>query len=547
MRVSLFFLLVFCINSNVKLFGQAGAVELEGSVSYVSSQNVYVKFASTKAITIGDTLFQKNGESLAAALLVSNKSSGSCVCSRLVAGQVFKVGDTLLAKVLEEIIPPKPDISKKEKAENEPDAEGQVAPPDQAAKEAKRAQKPKISAKQKLRVRLSAGSYSNFYNDRERHRLRYGITVQGNRINGSRWSTENNIVFRHTIDDWAEVRENVNNALKIYSLSAKYNFTEGTSITVGRRINPRMASIGAIDGLQFERGFAKKFQYGAVIGSRPNFSDYSFDAKLFETGAYLGYSSVANNKSVQATAGFMEQKNHWLTDRRFLYFQQNADLTTHLNLFASAEVDLFEKINEVVKNEPRLTNLFVSARYRFSKKLNATLSYDNRRNVIFYESFKVFIDQYTELETRQGLRLHSNFRASKMINVGANANLRFQKTSSNNTQNLNCYVNLNRIPVLKTSASLTANFLKTSYIDSKTYGLRLTKDFFKGKMNGEAYGRYVDYQYTSGDYSANQKVVGGSISFNFLKKTAFFLFAEKSFDSRQNDFLLFNTKVTQRF
>ncbi len=43
---------------------EAQAVLETGTVSYVSSQNVYVKFSSTEGINIGDTLFLKNGENL---------------------------------------------------------------------------------------------------------------------------------------------------------------------------------------------------------------------------------------------------------------------------------------------------------------------------------------------------------------------------------------------------------------------------------------------------------------------------------------------------
>ena len=60
MRCILFIFFVFFIAHNENLHAQT---ELEkGTVSYVSSQNVYVKFSSTRGINIGDTLFIKKQE-----------------------------------------------------------------------------------------------------------------------------------------------------------------------------------------------------------------------------------------------------------------------------------------------------------------------------------------------------------------------------------------------------------------------------------------------------------------------------------------------------
>ncbi len=51
---------------------------LEGSVSYISSQNIYVKFNSTEGIETGDTLFIKEKSKFIPAVKVDHKSSTSC-------------------------------------------------------------------------------------------------------------------------------------------------------------------------------------------------------------------------------------------------------------------------------------------------------------------------------------------------------------------------------------------------------------------------------------------------------------------------------------
>jgi hypothetical protein len=51
-----------------------------GKISYISSQNVYVKFESTKNIQTGDTLYMKIENTMVPVLKVENLSSTSCVC-----------------------------------------------------------------------------------------------------------------------------------------------------------------------------------------------------------------------------------------------------------------------------------------------------------------------------------------------------------------------------------------------------------------------------------------------------------------------------------
>ncbi len=515
--------------------GQGG--DLKGTVTFTSSRNVYVKFSSTADIRVNDTLFILKESVLIPALLVNNKSSSSCVCSKLGTLE-FSVNDEISARV------PVKETKKEEPAPVE--AEAPAANPEQKALQEEGKSTSRIKDKQKIRARIAVASYSSIFNGGERHRMRYSFNFQGNNINNSRFSTDNYIVFRHTIGEWADVQENINNALKVYSLSVKYQFNEKNSVTLGRKINPKMASVGAIDGLQYEGSFSKSLSYGVIAGSRPRFNDYSFDPSLFQAGGFVGYSKTGEKLQTQMTLGLLDQFNSGSTDRRFLYFQSNTDVAKNLNVFTSMELDTYQKVNGEASSKPELTNLFISARYRFSKKLNATLSYDARKNIIYYESYKSFIDQLIENESRQGLRLNVSYHPWKLITFGVNGSVRFQQTTVSNFKNLNCFANINRLPGIRANLSLNANILRTGFVNSNIYSARLSRDFFKGKLNMETYFRYVQYKYSS-EYKTQQNVIGGSVSFNITKKESLFLYAEKTFSGDANNFLLFNTKLMHRF
>lgn len=543
MKYCLHALLFFFIGHNGYLQAQA---ELEkGAVSYVSSQNVYVKFASTKGINIGDTLFVRNGETLVPALRVTNKSSVSCVCSRL-GDSNPAVSSEIVAKKIPET--PKADESKEQEKPpgKEKQAQGRSKKPGKTTPVAPGRPLIQKQSRQNIRARLSAASYSSFSDRVERTRMRYAFSMQGNNFGDSGFSTDVNVVFRHTLKEWQTVKNNLNDALKIYGLSVKYDFSPTTHIALGRRINPRISNLGAVDGIQFEKGLGH-FVLGAIAGARPDMRDYSINPDLMQAGAYVGLVSRENERNQQSTLGIIEQHNGSAIDRRFVYFQHSNDLLQNLNVFSSMEMDLYENISGESKSKLSLTNLFVSLRYKFSRKFSANLSYDNRRNIIYYESYKTYIDQLIDNETRQGMRLGFNYRPIKMLSWGANASWRFQKSSANESKNLNTYLNINQIPGLKISASITANFLQTSYINSRIFGLRLMKDVFKGKVNTEVYYRRVDYDFPLYGYATNQNVAGGSLSWQILKKLSMSAFVEKTFDSQNNDFMLINTRLMQRF
>lgn len=524
------------------LVAQNETTLVKGTVSYVSSLSVYVKFPSTEGINKGDTLYSQKEDLLVPCLVVKDKSSTSCVCNSLLT-EKSKVGEVFLARVPQKGAPApveeKRDTVQKNTRDTLPHPKELVITPDQE-------EKPEKEVKQRIKGRVSAASYSNFYGDQTTHRLRYAFILQGNHIGDSKVSTEAYITFRHTIGEWEDVQENFNNALKVYSLAVRYDFDEHSNITLGRKINQRISSMGAIDGVQAEKGFGN-FLVGAIAGSRPNYADYSFDPKLLQAGAYFGHFFNKNNKFNQTTLAFVEQHNGGSIDRRFVYFQHSNTLLKDLNFFSSMEMDLYENINSEVKNTLQLTNLYTSLRYRLSKKINLTVSYDNRRNIIYYESYKNYIDQLIDDETRQGLRFGINYRPSKWLTWGANANWRFQKNDSNLSKNLNSYLNFSRIPWIKTYASFSVNLLQTNYLDSKMFGLRMNRDFAKGKLNAELYGRWVQYDYKYADYSIQQNIAGASLALTLPNLPALYLYYEGAFDNTNKTLHRVNTKLIQRF
>lgn len=539
MKQLLHLLLIMVLTFSLK--GQTNIAFEKGTVTYVSSRNVYVKFASTENINLGDTLYFKQKGELIPALIVQNKSSTSSVCTPIIS-EKFKVSDEIQARV---IVKEEKAKAKEEKEEEPPDAGEKIIVEEGATAELENAPEA-VTFKQKIKGRISVASYSNLSDYQNTNRMQYAFAFRGNNLGNSKFSTETYITFRHTLGEWDVVQENINNALKVYALSVRYDFDRSTNLTLGRKINPKIASIGAIDGLQFEKGFGQ-FLLGAVVGSRPDFSDYSLNLNLLQAGAFAGFVSGNPNKYQQGTIGFMEQRNGSNVDRRFVYFQYSGDLLKNLNLFSSFELDLYQKINDEVKNSPDLTNLYLSLRYRLSKNWKFSLAYDNRKNIIYYESYKSYIDQLIDDVTRQGLRFNINYRITKNISWGVNSSWRFQKNDENTSRNLNSFVSFSRIPFLKMSANIRANFLQTDYLDSRIFGARLSKEIIRSRLNGEVYYSSVDYTYKSSKFSTHQNILGINFSLKLMKKLTFYLYWEGTFDDQDQQYQRINTRIIQRF
>lgn len=518
---------------------------IEGEVSYITPGNVYVKFKNTEQIKAGDSLFLIVNGQLIPAVLVMNKSSRSCVGPSLVQDGIT-LGSKLMAK--------KSMISeKKESAENGteetifPDLTNNTEPPSEhvPVKEVTTSEKSKNKT---WRGRISLASYSSLNESpyEDVHRYQYTISLNGSEISSLPLSFESYISFRHKAGEWNVVKENINDALKIYNLSVAYKPTRNSQLSLGRRINRKISNLGAIDGLQFSYDY-KNFQWGGILGSRPELKDYSFNLNYFEWGLYLSHNLNGSGKvSMENTLGIIDQNNHGKTDRRLLYIQHSSTLFRKLNLFGSAELDFYQNINGIETSNLTLTNMYFSARYRFVRSFNMSVSYDTRTNVIYYETYKNDIDRLLEEQARQGIRIQLSIQPIRYLSVNIGTNLRLKEFSTNESINYNLYISHSRLPYLNGSLSLSGNYLINAYLKSKMFGIQLSKDFFRGKLYSDVYFRSIYYQYRNYENSFSQQLFGGSLNFRMTSDLNFGLYAEKTLDF-QNKSLRLNGRIMLRF
>ncbi len=511
--------------ANRNVVAQVNRTELAGEVSYISGESIYVKFSNTRGIANGDTLFIAHNTILQPALLVNHHSSISCLC-RAIGDQEFKVGDKITAQIANSkqiISTPAPAQTPIEQDVNEQVLK--TATPQQA----------KSELKSNVTGRLSLSSYSNFSSatNNDYYRFRYTLAMQAQNISNSKLSAETYISFSHKLNEWDVVQENLNKALRVYSLALKYDFNNTTTLWAGRKINPKIANVGAVDGLQFQKSW-NDFFVGAIVGSRPDYMDYSFNPNLLEYGAYIGNNTKSENGFAQSSLALFEQRNQGNTDRRFMYFQHSNTLLKKISVFSSIELDLYKLENGEPQTTVSLTGLYFSLRYRISRQLSFFTSYDNRKNVIYYETFKSYTDEILQQASRQGFRGRITYRPLKFLNLGADAGTRFREGDARRTNTFRGYATYTRLPLIKASFSISANLMQTGYLDGQVYGARLTKDLAKGKLFATLNYRMVNFDYINTSSQLNQHISEIDLAYRFNKKLYLSVNFETTFQEENN-------------
>ncbi|MGB5461531.1 MAG: hypothetical protein WBM85_16355 [Eudoraea sp.] len=525
MKFKLHFIIAF-MALNFNAFGQDKL--LQGQVSFVTTNNIYVKFDDTSFIEVGDSL--NLGGTDRACLVVKSKSSTSCVCSIVNDCEIQK-GDEV---VFNYIVKAEPETK-------------QETPTELLLAATVVEETIESMYTENINGSVSVSGYSNINSQREnRTRVMTRLALNASHINNSKFSFNTYLNYRYIFEQADSTSLPQNSFFRVYNLSVRYDALPSLSVIAGRNINPKISSLGAIDGLQLEKYFGK-FYIGAIGGFRPDTFDYGFNSDLLQYGGYAGVMTDAKKFYSQTTLGFVEQQNAGETDRRFAYFQHNSTIFKNLNLFSSLELDLYSKVNGVTANDIRLTNLYISARYRISRKVNLMVSYDSRKRILYYQTFQSEIDRLLDDDlARQGLRARLNIRPFKYISAGFSYARRFRSDEQNKSDNLYGYVTWTRIPSIEGRLSLSYNRNESNYLLSNIGSIRYSRDLVKNKLFADFYYRFVDYNYYSMIDTFLQHYIGTNLSYNISRNLLFSVSGEMAISEIDNNYRIY-ARIVQRF
>jgi len=455
-------------------------------VSYLNDQSVYLKFEDTRGIKEGDTLY--DASSNAACLQIQKVSSISVLAKRIANCEIelkqrFFVrlsADEEPPEMTEPVSPNTPQIS-------ENSADSLQGKPNQSSSRPRQAEKGFLNLALSSAATLSTNGRNNY---RSVARASLGLdSLWGQDLSLEVYGNAQNFNrnYESTGDDF---RANIYNAALVYRPIKNQEFV------LGRRLNRRVASLGAIDGLQWE-GHWGNWTSGVIAGSRPDFENYGFNLNLMQYGAYGAYdwSNTQTKQRGQLSLGLMEQRNGAGIDRRYLYTQQSLRWGK-LYAFTSAEIDLYENFDTAqAANTARLSSLYLSLRYRLNSRWTVFASYDNRQQIIFFERFDSEVERLlSEQGAREGYRFRTNYRFFKSTHLGLSYNLRTNPTYGNNAENLQASLSQHNLPWLGGSISYRFNLNRNGNLNSEINSIRYARNFRSGSRLS-AYYRYVSFQY----------------------------------------------------
>jgi hypothetical protein len=530
------------------LYGQNVNDYIKGNVNFISSQSVYVQFTRTDGIEVGDTLFTLKTNTYQPFLIVKNKSSISCITS-IIGSNIPVVSNPVYARKHSEQATIEVAAQK---------SKAGIALNDQEINNAK-TEKPSTNNSSSFNGRVSLSGFLNNTSDTTLNStFRFNLSLNAHHIANSNFSAECDLSLTNrntnrpfvnlsTLDSMKLInfRQTFNDA-RIYNLSLKYDFSKTASVLVGRKINMNLANIGAIDGLQFEN-IGKNFSFGAVVGSQPDLYTYAINPNLFQYGAYVSHQLTdKNGSSMQTSVAFFNQTNNMVTDRRFMYIQHSNSLLKNVNFFGSAEVDLFAMQNQQPVTTFNLTSAYLSLRWSALSNLSLAMSYDARKNIYYYETYKNYVDSLLDKETRQGFKFQVNYQPFSRLSWGGTAGYRFATATSNQSLNGYSYLTYSQLPLIDASLTINATALKTTYVNGMIFGASLARDFFNGKFYAELSYQNVNYTFAT-TTQLLQDIANLDLSWRITRKLIFSMNLEAAKDNNSNiqGRLFFN--ITQRF
>lgn len=456
-----------------------------GTISYLNKTNVYLKFKTTDKISIGEVLYFGD----TACLRVVNKSSSSVVCEPI-SDCKLTVGDQL-------------DYHLK----YEQQSAYRITPEEKP--QLTENPIPTVLTKKKspghLVGRIAQSSYyTKDEFDRKRNRFRTLVSLHADQLENKRLSFDTYLTYQYQTN----INEQTHTTrANIYNFSATYETENKMLFSLGRKINPKLSIVGAIDGLQIEKGF-NDFYVGSFVGTRPDTATYGFNADLLQYGAYIGVGSNKDSASSQTSLGVVQQTFAGAIDRRFFYMQHQSTIASDLHLFGSMEYDIYS----TTPGLNRLTNLYTSVRYRMGKGSSLMLSYDSRKRIIYYETYQNEVERLLDDDlARQGIRLRLNFRPAKYIYSGLSFSNRFKSDGSYDSKNYYAYSSFSKLPYIGGKLSLSGTINQSNYLNSIALSIKHSRVVLE-ELFAEVYFRKGIFDYTLSGTQLNNNYLGLSLN-----------------------------------
>lgn len=470
-------ILVVCISA--VLLSQESQ-KIIGSVTYLSSQNFYVHFETTKNISVGDTIYIS--ETGTSAGVIQYLSTQSAACVNLQKNSIELNSQVYVIKSN------KSDESTAASLNNN-ETENFFT----KGISSSGSRSLKSSDEFNFSGRFSVRSFSNYTNGvtkAQNQYLRYSLSLRAKNIGIKDVSFQSSAVYGYRTDNFNNSGSIWNN-LKVYDFFFLYQPATSTELQVGRIRNQNLYALSTFDGVLLDYTFSH-FTVGTFAGSHPDWQNMGVNIKLMQYGAFLSREDSLEHATITNNLSFANQTNAGKTDRRFLYFLHRTRMT-NFSFSLSSEFDLYQVELHKQKSVFNPTSVYASALYRYNNSLSFDLSYDARKAIYYFESFKSTLDSILDSRMRQGVKFGTTYQWSKTLSVGLNGGFTKQTDDSRPSLHAGTSVSLTEVTKLKFTFIADFTYLQSNFLNGFAYGIKFSKNFFVDNLNAGLGLRRVDY------------------------------------------------------
>lgn len=391
---------------------EAQAMELRTVVKYVSASTVYLDAGRVDGIAAGDSVRFHRMNDFIALLTVSFVADHSASCILNESSARIRTGDTalvIISKDSEEGKPAEQDLTK-----HSIDKSIQTA----VSKKSRESRKVnRLSGRIGFEY-LVQDDRKEFNYDYSQPSLR--VRARLSRINSSHYSASLRMRVRKTYRDReTSSLTNSSSSSRIYEAALRYKNPDSRfGYGFGRMIARELRGIGYLDGGYAKYEISKGVAAGVFGGTEPDLENTDFQTDVVKGGIYTSFEKMtANGGRLAATLSLAGAYEDGEINREFIYQQINYSYGSKLRLYESTEINLYRDwLKDKEDASFELANVLLNARYRMSKLLALSVSYDNRKSFYTYRARSI-PDSLFDDALRQGWRGSLNTKFSHTISA----------------------------------------------------------------------------------------------------------------------------------
>ncbi len=465
--------------------------QVEGSVTYITVENVYCDLGSENGLGIGDTVqvYRRNDE--IGLLVVQSVGRKSSVTHPLVLGSNFQLGDRVIfipkqkKEVPEKTIQ---DVEMIEKIETPPK---------------KRRIKPFFDHGGSLSFR---GNWNRYNGGLEHQRLlgnlnyRLGIDLP---VKSQIW------IYGH--NNFTE------NSFRLYQIRLEIG-DRNTRIygQVGRLYASELAGVGAVDGVMVSMGKNGKNRIGAMAGFQPDHLKMEFSTDVKKLSVFSTNEWKPNHQVIRFNTALVGQYTKNKIDREFMYIRLYWKIKSNFEFSWYETLDMYRDSTVYDRSSIEPLSSQISIRYRLGKVLTFNSRLSSRKQVLYRQSGSMLPDSLFVDELRTGWYNSIQISINDWGTLRLSSNVRMQANSSELSQVISGGYTA---PRLRNNLYIrfSSSFIKNLLITGVRNRISASKSF-NGK--GSMFADYDLYVYGFGNQLADytRHTVSFGINYRIMKK-----------------------------